>query len=387
MQETQLVTRLDENVIFSPHNGSHCSTLNDRKHCKPDSLILLILAASEENKSNSRCTCSITNWFDNLGFMKARASRIMLAQKSVLQAFVAITLASIQQCRASFDIARGERILKKDDSHWRYVLIFDGMSADEGACVAPDPVASISSGDAEIELVDYRESRCTFEDRSLVCQGSGTIIFDAYDAIEGTLLRVDMKPLVGPTSCTGTVSQAFTLGLVCPDGRVSYEMLGTCVPASAYFLKENTTVPLCVATCGDSCTERVLGEISTEIFHYGCQWPSGKNLDRPIKEPEIEIDPEDTTEPMKSPSPSPTEKDDNPVAPVPPPNQSTPDIFRDTTPAQPPSAVFHTATDSPSKAKAEDVSVFSTSGAQTAGSGLLSAAVLGFVASFFVSLL
>jgi len=182
----------------------------------------------------------------------------MFAQKSALQAFVVIALASIQQCHASFNIAGIERVLQGGDFYWRYVLIFDGMTADEGACAAPDPVASISSGDAEIELVDSGESSCTPADKSLICQGGGTVTFNVYDVIGGALLRVDMQPLVGPTSCAATVSQAFTLGMVCPNGKVSYETLGTCVPASANYLKENSTVPLCVATCDDSCTDRVL---------------------------------------------------------------------------------------------------------------------------------
>jgi len=126
------------------------------------------------------------------------------------------------------------------------------------------------------------------------------------------------------------------------------------------------------------------GGIKKEVSPPGCQWPSGSSiLDRPNEEAEIEVDPEAMTELVESPSASPSETtfDDGPLAA---PTLATPDILRDTTPAQVPSAVFHSATDPP--AKTEGVAVSSTSGALTTGSGIFPAAVLGFVASVLVSL-
>ena len=184
-------------------------------------------------------------------------------------AALAYALASVTTCLGGTVTHRRRkgRVLQKRDSHWRYVLIVDGVTSEEDSCVAPDPVATISSNSTStrIKLVQAEESNCVSSDQSMVCQGSGLVLFDVYDSVEGATLTVDLKPLAGPPSCAGaTAMQAFTLGSVCPDGIVSYETtLKTCIPETAFLQKKNTKVPLCAAKCDESCTDQVLNQIST----------------------------------------------------------------------------------------------------------------------------
>jgi len=167
---------------------------------------------------------------------------------------------------------------------YRYVVLFQGATDNEISCPAPNPTVIISSGTSDVQLVDVEGPNCVPDGNDLVCTGAGSVLFDVvegdglFDQFSGAILNVRLESSSEePFSCsTGSPSQAFALGQLCPNDTVDYGALATCFPVSGFLVQDNS-IPLCASFCNSDdgiCTDQSLEPIYTERFHGGCMWPA-----------------------------------------------------------------------------------------------------------------
>lgn len=185
---------------------------------------------------------------------------------------------------------RKQRILQDgDEPFYRYQVIFQGGTG-ETNCPRPTPTIDITSSSNTVEFVEASEGvECRPEGQRLVCTGEGTATFNVYPdnggcafcglfgEITGIFLSATMRTpqdefICNPVTSDG-VSQAFTMGQLCPNGSKNF-VLETCLPdVSKYRVFDG--VPLCVSSCNSAtCTEQDLVETRTEVVVGGCEWES-----------------------------------------------------------------------------------------------------------------
>lgn len=220
--------------------------------------------------------------------------------------------------------------LQRDFPFRRYLVPFQGAvrGAPDG-CNPPIPTIKIGCT-ANLQLVDTDDTvACDQQGSDLLCTGSGRVLVDCVarnnlnDLTTGLALNVEMETPINQDfqSCNDVdfLGQGFGVGIVCPDGSVTFDTLA-CFPISSFVPGE---IPTCFSRCSGECSDPSdLPGINGEVLSTSsCLW-----------RPE-DVAPSPAETPAPTPSPTP--------APVPAPETPSP------TPAPDPASTLSPTTSSP----------------------------------------
>jgi hypothetical protein len=163
---------------------------------------------------------------------------------------------------------------------WRYITVIQGGSADGGVCSPPAPSLTIRAGTATVRLFETTQGLTCVppaDGFGFDCIGIGSVTYEIVQPVgDAPALNIVMASPAAAFECSAglAVTQAYTLGQICPDGTVNTRTKINCSPGSAFRLGD--TANFCVASCdattnpGGVCTQTDLFEITTATTNDGC---------------------------------------------------------------------------------------------------------------------